>query len=256
MSAIVSRMPIFQSAMRELTISIAGSANSTARRMSAIVSCSSSRSRPMTKAISASTLGWISWSAGDVPAVGDRHVVEQHAVVGLIDAELALHGERGQTDLASDQPSPLLQPALRVDLLRRIGEVDRVGGQHLPHRRNRAFSSSGRRTVCPRPLARLQESRRVPSSDQREASGGSPQTYFRSVHGRGAVGLHRAQRMRDDVRGSARRRQSVDELVGPDDGDRALLRPDAAEPGDPFAGEIFHFRESRRGAAASTPCAR
>ena len=50
--------------------------------------------------------------------------------------------------------------------------------------------------------------------------------------------------MRDDVRGSARRRQSVDELVGPDDGDRALLRPDAAEPGDPFAGEIFHFREA------------
>src|SRR5208283_5886655 len=50
--------------------------------------------------------------------------------------------------------------------------------------------------------------------------------------------------MRDDVRGSARRRQSVDELVGPDDGERALLRPDAAEPGDPFAGEIFHFREA------------
>ena len=33
----VSRMPIFQSAMRESTISIAGSANSTARSMSAMV---------------------------------------------------------------------------------------------------------------------------------------------------------------------------------------------------------------------------
>ena len=75
--------------------------------------------------------------ARHVPAVGNRHVVEQHAVVGLIDAELALHGERSQTDLASDQPSPLLQPPLCVDVLRRIGEVDRVGGQHLPHRGNR-----------------------------------------------------------------------------------------------------------------------
>src|SRR5271166_5445302 len=75
--------------------------------------------------------------ARHVPAVRHRHVVEQHAIVGLIDAELALHGERSQTDLASDQPLPLLQPPLRVDLLRRIGEVDRVGGQHLPHRRNR-----------------------------------------------------------------------------------------------------------------------
>ena len=29
--------------------------------------------------------------AGHVPSVRDRHVVEQHAVVGLIDADLALH---------------------------------------------------------------------------------------------------------------------------------------------------------------------
>ena len=65
----------------------------------------------MTKAISASTLGWISSSAGNVPAVRNRHVVEQHAVVGLIDAELALHGERGEADLAADQPAPRLEPA-------------------------------------------------------------------------------------------------------------------------------------------------
>ena len=40
---------------------------------------------------------------GHVPPVRNRHVVEQHAVVGLADAELALHGERGEADLAPDQ---------------------------------------------------------------------------------------------------------------------------------------------------------
>ena len=192
--------------------------------------------------------------ARHVPAVGNRHVVEQHAVVRLIDAELALHGERSQTDLASDQPSPLLQPPLRVDLLRRIGEIDRVGGQHLPHRGNWGSRVLGGEQFV-RDRSGGFKSETCSFSDQCEASGGSPQTYFRSVHGRGAVGLHRAQRMRDDVRDSARRRQSVDELVGPDDGDRALLRPDAAEPGDPFAGEISTSARPE-GAAASTPCAR
>ena len=137
MSAIVSRMPIFQSAMRESTISIAGSANSTARKISAIVSLLAVEIAADDEGDLGLDLGLNQLVARNVPAVGNRHVVEQHAVVGLIDAELALHGERSQTDLASDQPSPLLQPPLRVDLLRRIGEVDRVGGQHLPHRRNR-----------------------------------------------------------------------------------------------------------------------
>jgi hypothetical protein len=127
-------MPIFQSAMRESTISIAGSANSTARRTSAIVRRSWSRSRPMTKAISASTLGWIRRSR--VPAVRNRHVVEQHAVIGLIDAELALHGERDEADLAPDQAAPRREPTFGVDLLRRVGLVDRALGQHLAHRRH------------------------------------------------------------------------------------------------------------------------
>ena len=136
MSAIVSRMPIFQSAdariddldrrQRELD-----RAQNVGDRQMLVVEVAADDEGDL-----GLDLGLDQLVARDVPAVGNRHVVEQHAVVRLIDAELALHGERSQTDLASDQPSPLLQPPLRVDLLRRIGEVDRVGGQHLPHRRN------------------------------------------------------------------------------------------------------------------------
>ena len=53
--------------------------------------------------------------AGDVPAVWNGHVVEQHAVVGLIDAELPLHGERGEADLPADQPAPA--PSQRLVLI-------------------------------------------------------------------------------------------------------------------------------------------
>ena len=40
----------------------------------------------------------------DGAAVGHLHVVEQHAEVGPVHAELRLHGGRGQPDLASHDP--------------------------------------------------------------------------------------------------------------------------------------------------------
>ena len=54
-------------------------------------------------------------------AVGNRHVGEQRAIVGLVDAELRLHRRGGQADLAPDQPSPFAQPRCGVQLLHRIG---------------------------------------------------------------------------------------------------------------------------------------
>ncbi|MNR22060.1 hypothetical protein D3C85_1389940 [compost metagenome] len=72
-------------------------------------------------------------------AVGDAHVVEQSAEVGLIDAKLDLHRLRRQPCLATDDPPSLGLPEPGVDRLHRIGArcIGRVqhlaqGGDHGP----------------------------------------------------------------------------------------------------------------------------
>ena len=68
---------------------------------------------PETKATSASTLGCMHVACAPISQPsGTRHVVKQHAVIRLVDAELLLHGERGQADLAPDQTPSGGEPAL------------------------------------------------------------------------------------------------------------------------------------------------
>ena len=69
--------------------------------------------------------------------VGYGHVIEDHPVVGLIDAKQLLHRERCQADLlADDPPSPLHAPAddLLLDL---VGVHDRHIGEAVGQRRDR-----------------------------------------------------------------------------------------------------------------------
>ena len=69
---------------------------------------------PCTKAISASTRGCSSVVERDLVAVVDEHVVEQHAEVGLVDAEQLLHRPRGQADLATADHAARRDPPLDV----------------------------------------------------------------------------------------------------------------------------------------------
>ncbi len=67
----------------------------------------------------------------EASAIGDAHVVEQDAEVGLVDAELRLHRLRGQPRLAPDNPPALRFPEARVDRLHRIsargiGRIQRI----------------------------------------------------------------------------------------------------------------------------------
>jgi hypothetical protein len=62
-------------------------------------------------------------------AVGHGHVVEKHAEVGLVHAQLRLHRLRGQTDLAAYQPPTRREPVLRVDALHRVRSVECVAAQ-------------------------------------------------------------------------------------------------------------------------------
>ena len=72
---------------------------------------------------------------GDLGAVFDRHVGEQHAVVRLVDAQLALDGERREADLAADEAPSALDPMGGVDVLDRVGLLDR--GDRVLDRRDR-----------------------------------------------------------------------------------------------------------------------
>ncbi len=59
---------------------------------------------PSTNAISASTFGCSSRPIGDRVALADVHVVEEHAEVGLVDAELLC---------TAGEVSPILRPTTR-----------------------------------------------------------------------------------------------------------------------------------------------
>ena len=140
LSATVSVKVMSQSSMRESTISSAGSATSTASRTSSRVISSSvagSMSRPSRKATSASTRGCSSGCHRDrraVDAVADVHVVEQVAEVGLVDAELVLHGLRRRADLAADHGGPAGEPRLHETLLDGVRRGQVVGADQVAHR--------------------------------------------------------------------------------------------------------------------------
>jgi len=92
-----------QSRTRLPHTSIAGSANSVARITSATVCRSWSRSARSTSATSASARACHDGAGGDLGAVGYRHVGVEHAEVGDVHAELALHGGRCEADRAADE---------------------------------------------------------------------------------------------------------------------------------------------------------
>jgi hypothetical protein len=90
------------------------------------------------KAISASALGWMQLRRQHA-AVSHAHVVEQHAEIGLVHAELLLHGLGRQARLAADDLPSLRFPETGVDFLNPIGpdHIDRIeiiaqGRNHAP----------------------------------------------------------------------------------------------------------------------------
>ena len=60
----------------------------------------------------------------DHVAVGEAHVVEQDAEVGLVDPDLALHGLGRQADLAADDARPRAHARVDDALLDPVGDVD------------------------------------------------------------------------------------------------------------------------------------
>jgi IclR family acetate operon transcriptional repressor len=67
--------------------------------------------------------------------VGDRHVVEQHAVVRLVHAELGLHRLGRQPDLAADDPASGGAPDIGIDPLHGVGALAVGGLQPVAKRR-------------------------------------------------------------------------------------------------------------------------
>jgi hypothetical protein len=61
------------------------------------------------------------------------HISEEHAEVGLVDAELLLNRRRRQTDLPPDDPAPRGERLLRQDLLDGVRGGDVTGGKQVPH---------------------------------------------------------------------------------------------------------------------------
>ncbi|MHC2327731.1 hypothetical protein ACVI3S_005751 [Bradyrhizobium diazoefficiens] len=58
------------------------------------------------------------------PAVGEEHVVEQHAGIRLVDVERTLHRLRGQADLVALDEAPLGDLDVDPGLLNRVGVSD------------------------------------------------------------------------------------------------------------------------------------
>jgi hypothetical protein len=71
------------------------------------------------------------------------HVVEQHAVIRAINAELGLDGLGGQPDLAADQAPPGTQAVLGVGFLNRIGHRNIVSRQEIANRLTRRVRLMG-----------------------------------------------------------------------------------------------------------------
>ncbi len=133
LSATVSTIEMFQSAMRLSTISIAATTKSVARSTSLATTGWSRQIVPQHER----HLGLDAWlhqpRVRDRFAVADRHVGEQHAEVGSIDAEHLLHRRRGQPDLAADATGT--DPgSLDHALLHGVRVVDRAVGEQVEDR--------------------------------------------------------------------------------------------------------------------------
>ena len=63
------------------------------------------------------------------------HIIEQHAVIGLIDAELGMHRFRCQPGLAPNKTAPLAEPAFRVDLLNPVRSLNSQVADQVTDRR-------------------------------------------------------------------------------------------------------------------------
>ena len=125
------------------------------RATSATSASAPSRSAASRNATSASTFGCSSDARGHRAAVRHDHVVEQHAEVGLIDAELRLHRLR---------VSPILRPTAHRTALAPAGHVDRGDGvrrlhvvrsDEVAHGRARGAPLRGRPETVGRGLPRI-----------------------------------------------------------------------------------------------------
>ena len=145
LSATVSVNLMSQSAIRESTISSAGSATSTASRTSVErdlvlghVDVAAEQEGDLGLDPRLQQRAHRDRAAAVDSAVADVHVVEQVAEVRLVDAELVLHRLRGGADLAADdgrargEPAPARSPCWTAYA---AGEV--VGADQVAHRRAR-----------------------------------------------------------------------------------------------------------------------
>ena len=76
-------------------------------------------------------------SGVDGQVLARLHVVEQMAVVGLVDAHHVLHGLRRKADLVPDDAPPGVQTPPDVDQLDAVGVVDVEAGVGAGQRRDR-----------------------------------------------------------------------------------------------------------------------
>src|SRR3546814_13204627 len=78
-------------------------------------------------------------------ALGHIHISEEHAIVGLVHAELLLDRPRGKPDLASDETAPRGECVAGVQFLHRIGRRDATAAEAFAKRGDRR-ALSGRRS--------------------------------------------------------------------------------------------------------------
>src|SRR3546814_12053992 len=71
-------------------------------------------------------------------ALGHIHISEEHAIVGLVHAELLLDRPRGKPDLASDEPAPRGECVAGVQFLHRTGPRDATATEAFAKRGDRS----------------------------------------------------------------------------------------------------------------------
>ena len=79
----------------------------------------------------------------DRGAFGMPHRVEKDAEVGAVDAQLLLHSEGGQADLASYDALAAVDPALDHGVLHGVGGSEVIAADQVSHRITRFVAGSG-----------------------------------------------------------------------------------------------------------------
>jgi hypothetical protein len=80
----------------------------------------------------------------DLGAVRHGHVGEQHAEVGLVDAERALHGRCGQPDLGAHRAAAGGEPGVDLGALHGVRGLDVAGREKAVPQRGDRFSGGVR----------------------------------------------------------------------------------------------------------------